>query len=81
MKFFSLTIWTDPCNQSESAGIPPAARTIVTARAFQKLAPATPAKIIVAFADIFVAVDADRRPEKLVQTLQTKTYSSFYDSK
>jgi hypothetical protein len=72
MNFSALTIWAGAFQQAVLAGISAAARTVVAGCTSQKLLPAPSAETLVGLADAFTTVNADRRPKKLVQTLQDK---------
>jgi hypothetical protein len=65
----ALAIRTGALNNSILAGVSPAARAIVPRCGGQKFVPASFAKIIICFGNVFIAINANRRPEKLVQTL------------
>jgi hypothetical protein len=69
MKFLALAIRAGAIYKSVPAGVFAAARTIFIARAGMKLFPAVLAQIFVSVANAFAAVDADRRPKKLIYTL------------
>jgi hypothetical protein len=60
------------------ACLPPAPPAIITACTDQKLSPAVFAKTIMAFANVFAAVAANRRPQELIESLQSKTPGPFY---
>jgi len=75
--FFALAIGTSASKDGISAGVSAAARAVIAACAAQQLVPAILAQILVALADALLTVDADRRPEKLVQTLQNKDSDLF----
>ncbi len=77
MNLSTLTIGTGAANQAVSAGISPTSRTVITARTGLKLAPAIFAQSFVSLTNAFAAAGADRRPEKLIKTLQTKRNNSF----
>ena len=77
MNFFALAIGTDASNNGISAGVLAAARAVIGPCTGQKLAPAIFAQILVGLANALLAVDAHCRPEKLVQTLQSKRNSPF----
>jgi len=76
--FPALAIGTGAFKQGESTGISAAARAVIGARAGQKLAPAIFAQAVIGFTNASLTVDADRRPEKMIQTLQSKSAGSFY---
>jgi len=77
MNFFSLAVGTGASNQGVSAGVPPTARAVIGTCAGQKLTPATLTQTLIALTNASLAVDTDRRPKKLIQTLQTKPGRSF----
>ena len=72
MYFFSLAIGTNALKDGVSTGVSPAARTVIAACAAQQLVPAIFAQTLIGFANASLTVDADRRPEELIQTLQSK---------
>jgi hypothetical protein len=72
MYFLALAIWTHPFHYRVSTGISPTALAVIRTRARKKLVPAIPAQAVVRLANTLFAVDTDRRPKKLMQTLQSK---------
>jgi hypothetical protein len=77
MYLVALTIGTSASQQSEFTYVFSAPPAVIAPRAEKKLIPAVFAEIFVGFADIFAAVDTDRRPEKMVQTLQCTSDTLF----
>ena len=77
MYFFSLAIGTNALKDSVSTGVSPAARAVIAAGAAQQLIPAIFAQILIGLTNALLTVDTDRRPEKLVQTLQSKDSGLF----
>jgi hypothetical protein len=72
MKFPALAIWTNALNYTIPAGFFATARAVIIAYAELKLIPALLAKAFVCLTNVFTAVDTDRRPKKVIQTLQDK---------
>jgi hypothetical protein len=77
MNLLTLTVGTIAVNQSISARIFTAVPAVITRRAEKKLVPAAFAQIRIRFANASLTIDTNRRPEKLVQTLQSKDSVSF----
>ena len=72
MEFTALTIRASALQQAVFAGVSAAPRTIIAGRTGRKPVPTIPAQTLVGLTNAFAAVDADRRPKKLVQALQNK---------
>ena len=81
MYFFTLAIGTNALKDGVSTGVSSAARAVIAAGAAQQLVPAIFAQTLIGFANASLTVDADRRPEKLIQTLQSKDGGLFYAAK
>jgi hypothetical protein len=77
MNLPALAVGTGPIKQTESAYISATAPAVIARRAEKKLIPTAFAEVFIGFADIFTAVDANRRPQKLIQTLQRKGDALF----
>jgi hypothetical protein len=77
MYFFALTIWAGALQQRVLTGVSTAARTIITGYASTELVPAVLAQAVVGLANAFATVDANRRPKKLIQTVQGKNAGLF----
>jgi hypothetical protein len=78
MNLCPLAIGTNTLNHTIPAGIFSASRAVITTRARMKLAPTFCAQTFVSFTYTFAAIDADRRPKKLIYPLQDKLGSLFY---
>jgi hypothetical protein len=72
MKFPALAIRAGAIYKSVPAGFFATARAVIIAYAELKLIPALLAKAFVCLTNVFTAVDTDRRPKKVIQTLQDK---------
>ena len=72
MYLTTLTIGTCALDQSELARVPAATPAVVAPGARQKPVPAILAQSPVGFAGASSAVDADSRPEKLIQAVPCK---------
>lgn len=77
MNLPALAIGTNTLKDGVSTGVSAAVRAVIAACAAQKLVPAILAQILIGFANASLTVDADRRPEELIQTLQSKRNSLF----
>ena len=75
---FALTIGTNTLKEGIFTDVAAAARAVISAGGEQKLVPAVFAQIFFGFTNSFSAIDADRRPSKLVQALPGKGGNLFY---
>ncbi len=66
MKFFTLAVRAGALQNSKFTGIATAAPAVIGPRAGKKLGPAVSAEVIISFADVFAAVNTNRRPKKMV---------------
>lgn len=72
MNFLALAIGAGAVKNGVSTDVSTAATTVIGTGAGKKLGPAISAQTPVGLANTFAAVDTDRRPEKLIQTLEDK---------
>jgi hypothetical protein len=72
VEFSMLAIRTSTGKQAVAGGVPAASRAVVTGSTKQNLVPAVFAQIFVGFTNTLAAVDTDRRPKEMVQTLHEK---------
>ena len=72
MNLTAVTVGTAAFQHRESTGIPAAAPAVVAACALQKLFPALFTQSIFNFANASAAIDTNRRPKQMIQTIQSK---------
>jgi hypothetical protein len=77
MKFFALAIRAHIFKDSVSTDISATAGAIISPDTTQKPAPAVFAQTSIAFTNTLPADGAYRRPEKLIQTLKSKSDTLF----